>query len=219
MVPLAGARTKRAGVGQSTRCGFNIRGTKAGLHCRSVGYCRPCLHLPRAWWNGRHRRLKIFRPQGRAGSSPAARTNQINVREKAASRPVCGPVCGAVFAAVGPFRKRSGQRVAAGLCVAAISSRMLQSCPVGRPSGLATGESASIICLGLVRASQPLFIPRAPRGASPALSAGLQKAKRRRPSAQPSLSVVPWIRSPRGTGASSTVMWLAEPSPAKARPL
>ena len=31
-------------------------------------------HVP-AWWNGRHRGLKIPRPRGRAGSSPAAGTS------------------------------------------------------------------------------------------------------------------------------------------------
>src|SRR6056297_732511 len=31
----------------------------------------------RAWWNGRHRRLKISRPQGRAGSNPAAGTTLL----------------------------------------------------------------------------------------------------------------------------------------------
>jgi hypothetical protein len=31
----------------------------------------------RAWWNGRHKRLKISRPV-RAGSTPAARTKKLN---------------------------------------------------------------------------------------------------------------------------------------------
>ena len=36
---------------------------------------RPCKKDPTpAWWNGRHKRLKISGPEGRAGSSPAAGT-------------------------------------------------------------------------------------------------------------------------------------------------
>ena len=33
-----------------------------------------------AWWNGRHKRLKISGPEGRAGSSPAAGTSLYEIR-------------------------------------------------------------------------------------------------------------------------------------------
>lgn len=39
-----------------------------------------------AWWNGRHKRLKISGPEGRAGSSPAAGTKVISLYFKALYR-------------------------------------------------------------------------------------------------------------------------------------
>ena len=64
---------------------FAPMGWNASCPCRLNRYCRACISarpIMPAWWNGRHKRLKISGPEGRAGSIPAAGTivNLVAVR-------------------------------------------------------------------------------------------------------------------------------------------